>query len=73
MPTLKNKPPKRKGFSFTPNPVYRTSTWKRTRDSYIKVHPRCEVIENGKVCGKPGFQRGPQTSGQTWREFNRLG
>jgi len=55
MPTLKNKPPKRKGFSFTPNPVYRTSTWKRTRDSYIRFHPNFEVLEDGKTCGKPGY------------------
>ena len=54
MPWLSKKKTK-KGFSFTPNPVYRSRTWKNTRDSYIRFNPRCEVVEDGIVCGKPGY------------------
>ena len=56
MPWLRNKKPKRKRpFNFTPNPFYRSSIWKKTRDGYIKAHTRCEITEDGKACGMAGY------------------
>ena len=55
MPYLRSRKKKKTNFSFKPNPAYHTKRWRDKRNSYIKAHPNCEILENGKVCGMPGY------------------